>query len=108
MDFNEYQEKAHSTAEYPHIYRFFYLPLKLSGEAGEVAEKMGKIIRDKKGIVTDSDALELKKELGDVLWYVSELALVLGYTLEDIAETNIDKLQSRAARDVIKGSGDNR
>jgi NTP pyrophosphatase (non-canonical NTP hydrolase) len=82
--------------------------LGLVGEAGEVAEKYKKIIRDKAGKITPEDAQEIIKELGDVLWYVAVLADYLGMPLEAVAEANLQKLSSRKARGVQAGSGDNR
>lgn len=80
----------------------------LVGEAGEVAEKFKKILRDKNGQATDEDKKELAKELGDVLWYVNSVGIYLGFTLEEIAQSNLDKVLSRKQRGVTKGSGDNR
>jgi NTP pyrophosphatase (non-canonical NTP hydrolase) len=109
MNFQEYQEKSRKTAFYPGAGKnFIYPTLGLSGEAGEVAEKIKKIIRDKGGKIDDSSREEIKKELGDVLWYVSQLATELGLPLDDIAEKNIEKLYSRLDRKVLGGSGDNR
>lgn len=105
MNLNEYQEKAVSTAIYPPQYQVVYPALKLSGEAGEVSEKVGKALRDRGG---EYDREELAKELGDVLWYIAALAADLGYDLETIAQMNIKKLSSRKARGVLSGSGDNR
>jgi len=103
MTFNEYQEKASKTAIYPEQFKLVYPALGLAGEAGEVAEKVKKLIRD--GTLQVED---LKKELGDVLWYVSAPASDLNIDLDDVAATNVAKLQSRSARGVIGGSGDNR
>lgn len=109
MDFKEYQEKSRKTALYPDLgNNFVYPTLGLSGEAGEVAEKIKKVIRDKGGVIDDVTREEIKKELGDVLWYVSQLATELGLTLDGIAENNIEKLYSRMDRGVLHGSGDNR
>lgn len=80
----------------------------LVGEAGEVAEKFKKILRDKNGMVTDEERKELAKELGDILWYVNSVGVYLGFSLDDIAQMNLDKLSSRKNRDVLAGSGDNR
>ena len=102
MTFNEYQEFARSTAIYPEEYKVIYPVLGLCGEAGEVAEKVKKNIRDGKSL----DGVGL--ELGDVLWYISALADDLGVTLEEVAQANVDKLQSRMERNKIKGDGDNR
>ena len=109
MDFNDYQKLSRETAIYPNIGKNFVYPtLGLSGEAGEIAEKVKKIIRDSDGVITDETRELLKKELGDVLWYVSQLAAEFGFTLDEVAEENIKKLFSRKERGVIKGSGDNR
>lgn len=119
MDFAEYSEKAHSTALYqdspilkdahPAIV-FEYPSLGLVGEAGEVAEKAKKLLRgDAKYDIDDPAFREMmKKELGDVLWYLNECALRLGWSLEDIATGNIDKLFSRRDRGMLKGDGDDR
>lgn len=82
--------------------------LGLIGEAGEVAEKYKKIIRDKAGTISSADKTEIVKELGDVLWYVSTMASYLGVSLEDVAAGNLEKLFSRRDRGVQRGSGDNR
>ena len=103
MRFNEYQEEASKTAIYPEQYKIVYPALGLAGEAGEVAEKVKKHIRD--GVLNVDD---LKKELGDVLWYLAAIASDLGLKLDDVAEANLQKLRSRKARGVISGSGDNR
>lgn len=103
-DFDAYQEKAKSTAIYPKNRALEYLTLKLCGESGEVAEKIGKSIRDN----TRLDDADLAKELGDVLWYVANLADYLGYDLSEVAERNLKKLADRKDRGVLGGSGDNR
>ncbi len=109
MTFNEYQNDSRKTALYPNIgNNFVYPTLGLAGEAGEVAEKIKKVIRDKGGIVDEITKQEIKKELGDVLWYVSQIASELGLSLEDVASENIKKLFSRLERGKINGSGDNR
>jgi len=109
MDLNTYQERARSTAIYPNLgSNIIYPSLGLCGEAGEVAEKVKKIIRDDQGVITDVKRNQIAKELGDTLWYISQLAAEIDYSLEDIAQMNLDKLFSRAERGVIQGSGDNR
>jgi NTP pyrophosphatase (non-canonical NTP hydrolase) len=109
MDFKEYQEKSRKTAFYPNKdNNFIYPTLGLSGEAGEVAEKIKKVIRDKDGVIDDETKEMIKKELGDVLWYVAQLATELGLSLDEIAGSNIDKLYDRMERGKLKGSGDNR
>lgn len=108
MEFKEYQDQALSTAVYNRCWSIIYPALKLSGEAGEVSEKVGKVLRDEQGIFLDEKRLELAKELGDVLWYINALAHDIGYDLETIAKMNINKLASRKERDMIHGNGDNR
>jgi NTP pyrophosphatase (non-canonical NTP hydrolase) len=106
MRLNDYQRKAESTAVYPDEYRILYPTLGLAGEAGEVADKVKKVYRDGEPSMFHKE--ELAKELGDVLWYISILARDLGYSLEYVAQMNIDKLEDRMSRGKIKGSGDNR
>jgi NTP pyrophosphatase (non-canonical NTP hydrolase) len=108
MTLNEYQQAALVTAKYPEHMKVIYPVLGLCGEAGEVAEKVKKIHRDKEGVVGELDRLEIAKELGDVLWYISTCAKDLNFTLEDIAAMNIKKLTSRKERGTISGNGDNR
>jgi len=106
---NEYQTGALQTAIYPHQgNNFLYPTLGLVGEAGEVAEKVKKIIRDGDGTLTDPDREKIAKELSDVCWYVAVLAYELDYSLEEILQINLDKLRSRQERGVLGGSGDNR
>ena len=85
-----------------------YPTLGLSGESGEVAEKVKKLIRDKGGVLDDTVRADLGKELGDVLWYVAQLCSELGLSMSEVAQGNIDKLSSRMARGKISGDGDNR
>lgn len=106
MNFSEYQKRANATAIYDSKFSILYPTLGLAGEAGEVAEKVKKIIRDNKSIVDERQ--DVAKELGDVLWYVAAVARDIGYSLEVIAEMNIEKLESRKERGVIQGNGDNR
>lgn len=109
MNFKEYQEQSKETAVYPIItHRVIYPSLGLVSEAGEVAGVIKKIFRDKEGIFSEEDLANIKKELGDVLWYISQVATDLNLNLEEIAKANIKKLQSRKARGVLGGSGDNR
>ncbi len=109
MTFQEYQVAACKTAVYPNQgSNYIYPTLGLVGEAGEVAEKIKKVIRDEQQIMTSEKVQELSKELGDVLWYIAQLSTELGLDLEDVASGNIQKLQSRIERGVTHGSGDNR
>ena len=105
---NEYQSHALETATYSRNYQVIYPALGLNGEAGEVAEKVKKVIRDNDGILDDERKLAIAKECGDCLWYVAVLAHDIGFTLQEIAEMNYEKLCSRVARGVLKGSGDER
>jgi NTP pyrophosphatase (non-canonical NTP hydrolase) len=118
MELREYQTKAMSTAIYPRhgVAGLAYVSLGLNGEAGEVAEVIKKIIRDdevstdrsKLDDAIDNKLADLSKEIGDVLWYVAALCTELGLDMNQIASDNIEKLQSRKNRNVIKGSGSNR
>ncbi len=117
MQLNEYQEKAMTTCM-DSSNNFSYMFLNLVGEVGEFSSKVAKFIRkDKAGIDNDilmmcgchtSDVEELKKEAGDILWQLSGLCSVMGWSLEDVAQQNLDKLASRKQRNVIDGNGDNR
>lgn len=120
LDFNEYQKVAHETADYPdgkvidtkegveHYINYIYPALGLVEETGEVAGKYAKAVRDNAGVIDERRKQEIVKELGDVLWFVSELCMSLGVSLSDVAQKNLDKLASRKERGVIHGSGDNR
>lgn len=107
MNLNEYQQAALETAVYPEEYRIIYPALGIAGEAGEVADKVKKVIRDYVSF-TDERKREIMKEIGDVLWSCAVLANDLGYSLEEVGIMNIEKLKSRKERGVIGGSGDNR
>ena len=123
MTINEYQEKAHTFACYekPVCYHdfgsgqmtastvsFAYPALGLAEEAGEVAGKFAKAIRDDYGTISAERKEAIKKELGDVCWFVAELSTLMGMSLEEVMQGNIDKLTSRKERNVLHGSGDNR
>ena len=109
MDFKTYQKKARLTAQYPNLgQNYIYPTLGLVGEAGEVAEKVKKVIRDKNGIFDEESKNGIKKELGDVLWYLSNLCNEFDFNLEDVASQNLEKLKLRAAKGKISGSGDDR
>lgn len=111
MDINEYQRQAMTTRT-PDTYdegnKIIYPTLGLTGEAGEVAEKVKKVLRDMKGDFNDSRRTDIALELGDVMWYAAALASDLGYTLEDICQMNLGKVFSRKERNQIHGSGDHR
>jgi NTP pyrophosphatase (non-canonical NTP hydrolase) len=106
LTMNTYQDGAATTAIYSDT--VIYPALGLAGEAGEVAGKVSKVLRDNDGEVPEEVRKDLKKELGDVLWFIAAMARDLGYTLEEIGQENLDKLASRKARGVLGGSGDNR
>ena len=128
MELNDYQEKAMTTCM-PSSENFSYMMLNLVGEVGEFASKVAKAIRKEQAQIggfvdmgiSPKNALnfkefptcieqetELKKEAGDILWQLSGLCYVMGWKLEDVAQTNLDKLASRKERNVIDGNGDNR
>jgi NTP pyrophosphatase (non-canonical NTP hydrolase) len=108
VEFSEYQRFSRRTAEYPREAWLSYPALGLAGEAGEVAEHAKKAIRDDAGTVTGERRVAMAKELGDVLWYVAQLASELGLELDQIARDNLEKLFSRQRRGVLSGSGDER
>ena len=117
MNFNEYQNQAiwtdvahNATTKSSRYNGYMEKALGLAGETGEVLEIIKKMIRDKGGVfeIAPEDREKLKKELGDVLWYLSALAFYNDIRLEDIAKTNLEKLASRQKRDKIHGSGDDR
>ena len=92
-----------------------YPALGLAGEAGEVANKVAKLVRDKDLMDLDpivdlemEDKLEIARELGDVLWMVTATANDIGFDLDEIAAMNLSKLKDRAKRGTLQGSGDNR
>lgn len=110
---NEYQEKIkgydlfNATGNYNTI-AFVEKVLGLVGEAGETADKIKKVLRDKDGIIDEHDKLEITKELGDVLWYVASIARYLNVSLEEVARLNLEKLEGRRKRNLLHGEGDNR
>lgn len=111
LTFEEYAHQSRQTAIYPTMdtaYGFIYPTLGLAGEAGETANIVKKIIRDGKGIPSYSDRIKIRNELGDVLWYIAQLAKELELSLEEIAQGNLDKLFVRQERGTLQGSGDNR
>lgn len=110
MELNEYQKKALTTAMYPAKYKIIYAALGLGNEAGEVMGKIKKYLRgdDGEGKMSAERKDAIKGELGDVLWYLSLLSSDLGLSLEDVAKSNVDKLQSRKERGTIMGDGDKR
>lgn len=108
MDMNIYQSKANKTAIYPIDGGIIYTTLGLSGEAGEIANKVKKILRDDYGEVSDVHKYEIADELGNVLWYVATLAHELDYSLADIAIQNLTKLSERSSNNKLGGSGDAR
>lgn len=123
MEFNEYQSQARSTALYPERLRrmfpapdgadrprveLFYSAAGLCDESGEVAGKIKKWLRGDLGDVPHPDVDEIRKELGDVLWYIAAICSDLDISLDSVAKANVEKLASRRARGVIRGDGDNR
>lgn len=119
LTLDEYQCRSRATAHYPRVQisldggplvdaPYLYPLLGLLGEAGEIAEKFKKLVRDDKGLMTSTRALATKAELGDVQWYLARLADSLQTTLGEVAEQNLEKLESRKTRGVLGGDGDQR
>lgn len=109
MDCDDYQQAALRTARAKDAPdEFMHLVLGLVGEAGEIAEKVKKLVRDKNSDLAQLDRDDMAAELGDVLWYTAVLANYLDLSLDDIAQRNVAKLADRQRRAVIGGSGDNR
>ena len=107
MYMNNYQERAQSTAIYPSIgkYGLPYVALGLSGEAGEIANKVKKVYRDNGGELSLEVCVELAEELGDLLWYVALFAKEIGYDMNEIARLNLEKLARRKVEGTLKGEG---
>jgi len=109
MTFDEYQKQSKGTAQYSDfVPAWVYLALGLAGESGEVADKIKKVIRNDDGSLSEEAKMELQKELGDVLWYISQLCEELGFSMDEVARLNRTKLEDRKSRNVIKSRGDNR
>ena len=109
MDLGDYQRASRATAIYPGAgANLLYPTLGLCGEAGEVAEKVKKMLRDDAGLLTDARRAALGAELGDVLWYLAQVATEAGLALDDLAAENLAKLASRAERSALTGDGDER
>lgn len=108
ISFDAYQVAAYALATYPRSMTINYPALGLAGESGEVANKVKKIYRDDGGTLTDERREQIKKELGDVLWYVAAVATDIGVSLVDIAIENLANLTGRKTRDTLHGDGDNR
>ena len=107
-DLDMYQKVALTTAIYPREQAIIYPTLRLTGEAGEVANKVKKIIRDGSDSKDEKLVSEIKAEIGDCLWYIAVLADDIGCKLSDIANTNLIKLENRKKKGTIHGSGDKR
>jgi NTP pyrophosphatase (non-canonical NTP hydrolase) len=110
MTLDEYQQQALTTviSQNDDLKDTLHWVLGINGEAGEVADKVKKIIRDKDGQISQADKVDLAKEIGDVLWYLAVFAHDLGFSFDEVAQQNLAKLQSRQQRGVLGGSGDNR
>lgn len=108
MTFDQYQQAARQTAIYPNDNTISYLALALCGEAGELADKVKKVLRDHAGQFTEADYRAIALEAGDCIWYIANLAEVIGFDLSEIARMNIDKITRRKANGTLHGSGDNR
>ena len=114
MTLDEYQKQAKQTALYGQTLAdkvkpiYLYPTLGLAGEAGEIVEKVKKLVRNDDGKISEEFRADIKKELGDVLWYVAQLATEFDVSLEEIAKLNGEKLRSRMERGKLHASGDNR
>ena len=110
MDFSYYEKESSETDLGTAVKEndYLYYVLGLVGESGEVAEKFKKIVRDKGGVIGEKEREAIKKELGDVLWYVAAICRKLGIPLEEVAAHNLEKLLDRKRRGKIRGSGDER
>jgi NTP pyrophosphatase (non-canonical NTP hydrolase) len=110
MTFDEYQKQALTTAHENKdaLMNKTIWAMGVAGEAGEVIEKWKKIVAYKGGVISNDDKLDLTKELGDVVWYITVFADSLGFSLEEVMQLNVAKLKDRKKRKVIMGSGDNR
>jgi NTP pyrophosphatase (non-canonical NTP hydrolase) len=108
VELSDYQRLSRRTAEYPREAWLSYPALGLCGEAGEVAEHAKKAIRDDGGQVSHERRAAMSAELGDVLWYVAQIASELDLDLGEIARANLEKLLSRQRRGVLSGDGDDR
>lgn len=111
MEILWYQARVNETAVYPGqgtIQGLQYTLLGLAGEVGEVCNRSKKVLRDEGGRINASYCVQMKKELGDVLWYLSQTATEIGISLEELAQHNIEKLADRQKRGVLGGSGDDR
>ncbi|MDB5176563.1 MAG: hypothetical protein JWN75_231 [Candidatus Saccharibacteria bacterium] len=113
MNLNDYAKQALTTLASDHAYgditpELMAQILGLADESGEVLSKFKKLLRDKQGVMGDDDKKEIAKELGDVMWYVTTVSHLLGFSLDEVAQMNLDKLASRKQRGKISGSGDNR
>jgi NTP pyrophosphatase (non-canonical NTP hydrolase) len=106
-DFQKYQQESRKTWSLIHTdHAIVYPTLGLTNEAGEVAGKVKKIFRDRNGVITEEDREALKQELGDVLWYLTQICTDLDLSLQEVAEANLIKLFSRQERGQIRGDGD--
>ena len=108
LSFNQYQERAAETAIYPKDLGLYYTALGLAAEAGEVASEVSKLIRDDNGILTPERRNKLKGEVSDCYWFIAMITTELEFTMEEIAQYNLDKLADRKARNVLRGSGSDR
>ncbi len=108
VELSDYQRLSRRTATYPRDAHITYPALGLAGEAGEVAEHAKRILRDDGAKLTEERRAAMGAELGDVLWYLAQIATELELSLDDIAQGNLDKLLSRQQRGVLQGAGDSR
>ena len=108
LTFTLYSQISSEVLLYPASVAPLYLALGVNGEAGELGEKVKKVYRDRDGVFDEESILEIKKEVGDTLWYLNRISEELGFTLESAALLNICKLQDRINRNTLQSKGDNR
>lgn len=109
MNFNEYQKGAWTTAHYPNAGKnYVYATLGLTGEAGELANKVKKVARDHEGVMTEEVRALIAAEMGDLLWYIAALSTELGLDMETVAKDNLAKLAVRTSEGTLRGAGDAR
>lgn len=108
-DFDNYQEECKKTAVYPNIGKNYTYPtIGLMGEAGEVANKVKKLIRDDESVITEEKRSDISHEIGDMMWYIAQLSTELNLKLSDVVKENLEKLAKRKEENKLHGSGDNR
>jgi NTP pyrophosphatase (non-canonical NTP hydrolase) len=108
-DFDKYQQLCLKSSIHSKTKHGYIIPaLGVTGEAGEVADKIKKVLRDDNGKISTAKRNEISKEIGDMLWYTSMLCTEIGLKLSDVIKLNLEKIAYRSKENKIHGSGDNR